>query len=81
MHITKNIFFDRMVAIFGGDERLVISFFTLGWYILSDDDEEYGDEIVALILDSAVEAVPPLRRSSRNRKKPVRFIDEYTRYY
>ena len=29
----------------------------------------------------AVEAVRPLRRSSRNRKKPVRFVDEYTRYY
>ena len=52
---------------------------------VTDDEEDPGETVVCPVhLSPIVPPVPPpppLRRSSRERRKPVRFIDEYFSYY
>ena len=43
------------------------------------DEEEDPGEIAVCVSD--VVGPPPQRRSSRARRKPIRFADEYDRYY
>ena len=52
-------------------------------FISSDEEEddssvESNDDLPSIVF---VPVVPPLRRSTRTRRAPVRFMDEYDKYY
>ncbi len=44
----------------------------------SDDEEEIPGEVAVCV---PIISSPPRRRSSRARRKPIRFAEEYNRYY
>jgi hypothetical protein len=55
-------------------------------FISSDEEEddsstESNDGPPSVVFVPVMPIVPPLRRSTRTRRAPVRFMDEYDKYY
>mmetsp|Transcript_17803 Transcript_17803/g.25156 ORF Transcript_17803/g.25156 Transcript_17803/m.25156 type:complete len:125 (+) Transcript_17803:183-557(+) len=70
------------LSVEGSVERIVLSVESPSEFddlTYSDVDDE--DSLLGVDISLSVASVPPLRRSTRCRKRPVRFMDEYAKYY